>query len=124
MFNVMKKVAGSSAIFASAFVFADKAFAQQIGGGLNVTTKTLSQWIKDIFSWASIVAGLVFVVLFLVGGIQYLTAAGNDEASGKAKKLLVDAVVGLLIVLIAYAVGNWVIQLVGLGTVDNLTGGK
>lgn len=70
--------------------------------------------IRNGFNIVIGVAGVLFVLLFLVGGVMYLTAAGNDDQSKKAKQLLFDAVIGLVIVVVAWAVGNWVLQLLGI----------
>lgn len=70
--------------------------------------------ITSIFNFVIIISAVIFIILFLVGGVQYLTAAGNEEQTGKAKRLLVDAIVGLVIVLAAWAAGNFIInQLIG-----------
>jgi len=69
---------------------------------------------KTIFAWVVALAGIIFVVMFLVGGIQYLTSAGNEEAAGKAKKLLIDAVIGIIVVAIAWAAGSWVLGQLGI----------
>ncbi|MFA5300988.1 MAG: pilin [Lutibacter sp.] len=58
-------------------------------------------------------SGAIFIILFLIGGIQYLFASGNEEGTGKAKKLLLDAVIGLIIVLSSWAIGTWVIKSLG-----------
>lgn len=71
--------------------------------------------ISAFFNIAITVAGVVFVLLFLIGGIQYLAAAGNEDNTNKAKKLLVDAVVGLVIVIVSWAVGTYVLSLLGIG---------
>jgi len=71
--------------------------------------------ITAFFNIAITVAGVVFVLLFLIGGIQYLAAAGNEDNTNKAKKLLVDAVVGLVIVIVSWAVGTYVLSLLGIG---------
>ena len=68
---------------------------------------------KKILPFAFGAVGAIFVILFLVGGVQYLTSAGNEEASTKAKKLLTDAMIGLVIVLASWAVANWILN--GLG---------
>ncbi len=73
--------------------------------------------LKTLFTFVFGAAGVVFVILFLVGGIQYLTSAGNEEASTKAKKLLIDAVIGLVIVVISYAAATWIIRGIG-GEID------
>ncbi|TSC93248.1 MAG: Uncharacterized protein CEN89_152 [Candidatus Berkelbacteria bacterium Licking1014_7] len=68
----------------------------------------VSQIVNVVFNTVIIAAGAIFVILLLVGGIQYLSGAGNEEATGKSKKLMIDAVVGLIIVLAAWAIGTWV----------------
>jgi small neutral amino acid transporter SnatA (MarC family) len=65
---------------------------------------------NTLFTVAGGVAGAVFIVMLLVGGVQYLTAMGNEEATTKAKKLLINAVIGIVIVAIAYAAGRWVLS--------------
>lgn len=84
--------------------------------GVPWTFSSLDRTVQTIFNVVILVAGIVFVILFLVGGIQYLTASGNEESSGKARKLLLDAIIGLVIVLAAWAVGGWIIE--------QLTGGR
>ena len=53
--------------------------------------------------------GLVFFILMLYGGIMWMTAAGDTKILDKAKGLLIDAVVGLGIVLISYQVVQFII---------------
>lgn len=76
--------------------------------------KRLETALPAVFDIVIYAAGIIFVVLFLVGGIQYLTSAGNEEATGKAKKLLVDAVIGLIIVLASWAIGTWILTNLGV----------
>ena len=76
----------------------------------------LQTTIATVFNVVIAAAGAIFVILLLVGGIQYLTAAGNEEAVGNARKLLINSIVGLIIVLAAWALGNWILGRVGLGT--------
>lgn len=46
-----------------------------------------------------------FAFLFIIiGGIQILTAYGNDEKIGNAKKTITYAIVGLLISILSYAI--------------------
>ncbi len=54
--------------------------------------------------------GLVAVVIVLVGGFKWMTAGGNEEKVGAAKKLLVGGLVGLIIVLLAWGISYWVIE--------------
>jgi len=65
---------------------------------------------KKVYNFAIGLASIILCVLLLVGGIMYLTAAGNDESSKKARNLIVDAVVGFVILLIIYSAGKFVIK--------------
>ncbi|MBI2589422.1 hypothetical protein HYW32_00085 [Candidatus Berkelbacteria bacterium] len=80
----------------------------------------ISDAISAFFNIGITLAGVIFVLLFLIGGIQYLVAAGNEENTNKAKKLLVDAIVGLIIVVIAWAIGTYILQLLGIGEAGKL----
>lgn len=91
--------------------------APTVPGGFS----SVNNIIGTIFNFVILIAGIAFVVLFLVAGIQYLTAAGNDDQTGKAKKLILDAIVGLVIVLAAWAVGNFILAKLGLN-VDTSNG--
>lgn len=89
------------------------AFAGVLDGKPNnvpTTFANLGQTVRTIFDVVIVVASIAFTVLFLVGGIQYLTASGNEESSGKARKLLLDAIIGLIIVLASWAIGGWIIN--------------
>ncbi|HRT11147.1 MAG TPA: hypothetical protein P5194_01210 [Patescibacteria group bacterium] len=56
--------------------------------------------------------GTIAVVLIIVAGFQWMTAAGNEEKIGKAKKLMSAAVIGLVIVLMAFALSSFIINAV------------
>jgi hypothetical protein len=47
--------------------------------------------------------GIIATVIILLGGFKWMTANGNDEAITKAKSTMTQAIIGLVIVLSAYA---------------------
>ena len=59
--------------------------------------------------------GLIAVIMVMYGGITYVISAGNDEAVGNAKKIIMFALIGLVIIMLAFAMVNWVLGL-GVGT--------
>lgn len=59
--------------------------------------------IVAITNWLAGIAGTLFVIMFLVGGIQYLTSAGNEEGTTKAKNTLIWSIIGMTIVVASYA---------------------
>ena len=81
---------------------------------------TVPDIIRNGFNIVITIAGVVFVVLMLIGGIMYLASAGNDESTKKARQLLLDSVIGLVIVVTAWAVGLYVLQVLGLSDGANL----
>ena len=52
--------------------------------------------------------GVLFVLLMIYGGIMWMTAQGNEIRVSKAQKLLVAAVIGLIVVVSAFAISSFV----------------
>lgn len=57
--------------------------------------------------------GVIAVIMIIYGGVTYVTAAGKDEAVGNAKKIIMYALVGIIIVLLSFALVNTIL---GAGT--------
>ena len=51
--------------------------------------------------------GILGVVGISISGIQYLTAAGNEEKTRKAKRRLLEIVIGLAVYALFYAILTW-----------------
>ncbi|MBL7021955.1 hypothetical protein ISR92_01365 [Patescibacteria group bacterium] len=54
--------------------------------------------------------GLIAVVIILVGGFFWMTAGGNEDNVKKGRKWIINGVIGLLIVLSAYAIAEFAIS--------------
>ena len=48
--------------------------------------------------------GVIFLLLMIFAGLTWMTASGNQEKVTKAKDLMINATIGLVIVLAAYAI--------------------
>lgn len=70
--------------------------------------------IGRIFNITVGISGVLFVGLLLLGGVLYLTSLGNEEGVTKARKTMLNAGVGLIIVLSAWGVGNYILRLFGV----------
>ncbi len=64
--------------------------------------------VKNLFSFGITVGGVAFLLLFLIGGLTYLSAAGNEDQTGKAKRMMIDAVIGLVLVLGSWAIARFI----------------
>ncbi len=89
---------------------------QDIGGSVGLGTTDLKTTIVNIVAWALGVLAIVTVVMIIVGGFQWLTSAGSEERVELAKKTISSAVIGMILVLLAWAIVTFVV-----GTTVNVT---
>jgi hypothetical protein len=54
--------------------------------------------------------GIIFLVLVIYAGFLWMTSAGDEKKVGTAKNILISAVVGLVVLLSAYAISSFVIE--------------
>ena len=71
--------------------------------------------IANIIRAALGLMGIVLLVLIIYGGYLWMTAGGNDEQIAKAKQVLLNATVGLIIILSAYGIVIFVMRILGIG---------
>lgn len=81
-------------------------YGNQIGLG----TRSLQDTIASIIRVALSLLGIVAVVIILMGGFKWMTAGGNQDEVDKARKLILNGVIGLAIILSAFAISKFVIE--------------
>ena len=79
-------------------------------GGLS--ERSLDVTINNILTAVLGLVGIIALGVILYGGFRWMTAAGNEEAVGEAKKIITAGVIGLIIVIVAWAVVSFVISTV------------
>jgi len=62
-----------------------------------------------IIQWALGFLALIFLVLIIFAGFQWMTSGGNDEGVKKAKSLMKNAVIGLIIILAAWSLSYYLL---------------
>ena len=87
-------------------------YATAIGLGTQDVRTTVSNVIRAFMG----LLGLVAVVIILYGGFKWMTSQGSDEKVTEAKKLIVAGVIGLIIILSAYAIAEFVVGAIINGT--------
>lgn len=85
-------------------------FSDNVGLGNTDVRVTIANIIKAALSFLGIVA----VCFVLYGGVKWMTAGGNTENAKEAQKIMISALIGLAIILSAWAITSFVVtQLVG-----------
>jgi len=69
--------------------------------------------LAKLAGWLLYVAGAIAVVFLIIGGVFYITSAGDADKSGKAKKIIVDALIGLVIIALSLLIVNLVTEFFG-----------
>ncbi len=99
---------------------------QQTGYGLNTTAGQIDPFkdqvaqpqdesflqsrVGQIIGFVLSFVGVLFLILMIYAGLTWMTAGGNKEKVGKAKELMINAVLGLIIVMGAYALTAFIGQ--------------
>lgn len=71
---------------------------------------SLDQTISSIINIFLSLLGVLFMILMIYGGYTWMTAAGDDKKIEKAKDTIRAAIIGLVIVIAAYAISTFVIS--------------
>ncbi len=81
-----------------------------VGSASGLGTQDVRQTIGRIINVALSLLGVVVLVIIIYGGFLWMTAGGNDEKVGEAKKWIFGGIIGLIIILSAYAIASFVIS--------------
>jgi cbb3-type cytochrome oxidase subunit 3 len=102
---------------------ATQSVGNQILGGANQTgqetfeetaaPKMLAERLIEIVNNLLVFLGVLFFLIMLYGGWQWMNARGNEEQVSKAKVIIRDAVIGLVIIFIARIVTQFILMQIG-----------
>ena len=74
--------------------------------------ESLVATIVKVIKLLTYVAGIVAVVMIIVGGFKYMTSGGDSNKVASAKSTLIWALIGLIVVALAQFIINFVMKLV------------
>lgn len=80
---------------------------QGILGGKDPSTLGKQEATDAVRGFASVLAAAastIALIFIVIGGIQYITAGGNQEQAGKAKNTLTWAVIGFILIIASYGI--------------------
>lgn len=88
----------------------------QSAKGTGLEKSDLPTTVGNVIKAVLALTGTIFLILTIYAGILWMTAAGNDERVKKATSIITTAVVGLIIVMAAYAITFFVTTRLGGNT--------
>ena len=93
-------------------------FAAEAGLGSTDLVSAITSIIRVAMGFLGIIA----VIIIMLGGFKWMTAAGDDKKIGDAKKLIYAGITGLVIILAAFAIASFVInQITGITGQDQVS---
>lgn len=102
-----------------------RAYASGFGLG-NINTKNplpFDSTVDKIIDVILLIAGILVVIYLVYSGIQYITASGDATKATAARTGIVNAIIGIVIILIAFSIISWVKGAVNKGNPDSGGGG-
>jgi hypothetical protein len=67
-------------------------------------TSTLTEGIVKVIKLLLTLSGMISVLFLIIGGFWYMTSAGNEEQAEKGKNTITNFFLGLVIIILSYAV--------------------
>ncbi len=106
--SVLKKSAGFaivSAVSLSGIARASSANPALEGPARSgLPNASIMEIVASTMEWLLAILGFLAVIGFVISGILYLTAAGDDKRAGNAKNAMFYSIVGVIVALVGYVV--------------------
>lgn len=75
-----------------------------VNSGAVAGALTLSQIARNVLNFLLSIVGILGIIMLVIGGIMYLTAAGSEERIETGKKIVVYAIIGIVVALAALVI--------------------
>lgn len=98
-----------------AFAFAQDS-AADVATAAGLGSQSILTTIGTIISVVLGLLGVVFLLLLIYSGITWMTAGGDEDKIKRAKKILINATIGIVITFSAYAIASFILNAIGDAT--------
>lgn len=83
------------------------------GAGYNTDETGPEDMISTIITTVLSFIGVIFLALAIYGGFIWMLARGNEQEVEKAKQIIQNSIIGLVVVIGAYAISWYIINALG-----------
>jgi hypothetical protein len=122
---VVALVAAPSVVFAQAAIPvtgkfgtgpSGTAYIASAGAAGMTTGLTFYQILTNVMNWLIAMLGIGAILSFVIAGILYLTAAGDEAKTEKAKNIMTYAIIAVVVALIGFIVLRLIANFLGNAT--------
>ncbi|HSD12579.1 MAG TPA: IPT/TIG domain-containing protein, partial [Patescibacteria group bacterium] len=130
--HLLTRIRNAAAMSVVALLVAPAALAQGTGGpdlglgyatAIGLTTTDIRTTIARIISYFLGFLGIVAVCIMLYAGFLWMTAGGNEEKVSTAKRWMINGTIGLVIIMSAFAITQFIFRAVQEGAGGGAGGG-
>ena len=81
-------------------------------------TADFTKIVSNLLAIITIIAGVGFLFYFILGAVNWITSGGDAQKAATARNTILNAVIGLVITVIAYPAILLIAKLVGIPLAD------
>ena len=74
--------------------------------------------ISNILGFFTLIAGFAFLFYFIIGAINWIVSAGDPQKIQTSRQMIINAIIGLIITVIAYPAILIITRLLGIPMAD------
>ncbi|MFA4942206.1 MAG: hypothetical protein WC564_01035 [Patescibacteria group bacterium] len=82
----------------------------EVSSQIQLSASDPREIVARIINTAMMFLGIIAVVIILLGGFKWMTAAGNEDKVSEAQKLMGAGVIGLVIILASWGIASFVLN--------------
>lgn len=90
--------------------------------GVRCTEGSIAGIFRLIINWALALAFIAAVIVLIYGGFLYITSAGNTDNATKGKTAIMNALIGIVIIVLSYIIVQIVYRFVSGQSGGGITG--
>ncbi len=89
--------------------------------GKNIGYSDIGQFISNAITLVFVFSILIVLIMLIIGAFEWMTSGGDKEAVGKARNRIINAMVGLAVLAVAFALVKVGAQFLGFPDLTKLT---
>jgi len=111
--NILKKAGIGIALGLTLLPFLALAQVGQVPGPIITSPTQISDLVQKILNWVGGIVMTISLIMLLWAAILFLTAGQSETAHSKAKNVLIYAIVGIAVAILAFSVQPFLTTILG-----------